>query len=175
MANGSVTVAVGLGSNLAEPRKQVLQAVAALHEIAATELDAVSSLYRTRPMGPQDQPDFVNAAAIMRTRLQPLEFLDALQAIERRQGRVRGDLRWGARTLDLDLLLWGEEEISCSRLQVPHPGLHERAFVLYPLAEIGAGLMVPGRGTVLSLKSACPADGLVGMDPTPEVSARTYE
>jgi 2-amino-4-hydroxy-6-hydroxymethyldihydropteridine diphosphokinase len=118
-------------------------------------------------MGPQDQPDYVNAAALLGTELAPLEFLDQLQAIEVAQERVRGAQRWGARTLDLDLLLWGREILHHSRLQVPHPGLHERAFVLYPLAEIDPDLWVPGRGALRDLLAACPDSGLVRVEPPP--------
>ncbi|HEX5514789.1 MAG TPA: 2-amino-4-hydroxy-6-hydroxymethyldihydropteridine diphosphokinase [Gammaproteobacteria bacterium] len=156
-----VLAAVGIGSNLADPAAQVRTAIAALATMADTELLAASSLYRNPPMGPQDQPDFVNAAVLLRTRLEPLALLDRLQEIERRQGRVR-DIRWGPRTIDLDLLLYGERVINEPRLTTPHPGLHERAFVLYPLAEIAPpGLMVPGRGRITELVAACSADGLV--------------
>lgn len=160
-AGAGVLAAVGIGSNLADPVTQVRTAIAALAILADTELLAASSLYRNPPMGPQDQPDFVNAAALLRTRLQPLALLDRLQEVERQQGRVR-DVRWGPRTIDLDLLLYGDQVIDEPRLTTPHPGLHERAFVLYPLAEIAPpGLMVPGRGRVADLVAACSADGLV--------------
>ena len=153
--------AVGIGSNLADPVTQVRTAIAALAILADTELLAASSLYRNPPMGPQDQPDFVNAAALLRTRLQPLALLDRLQEVERQQGRAR-DVRWGLRTIDLDLLLYGDPVINVPLFTTPHPGLHERGFVLYPLAEIAPpGLMVPGRGRVADLVAACSADGLV--------------
>ncbi len=159
-----IRAAVGLGSNLGDPLRQLQRALAALSRLPGSRLLARSAFYRSAPMGPQDQPDYINAAAVVATTLQPLEFLDRLQAIERDQGRVRGPQRWGPRTLDLDLLLWGEERIDHPRLQVPHPGLHERAFVLYPLAEIAASWLVPGRGTVQALRAACPANGLCKLD-----------
>lgn len=165
MTAGYSVVAIGLGSNLADPAAQLRAALAALAQLPATALVASSSFYRSRPMGPQDQPDYVNAAAVLHTQLQPLELLDALQAIEQRHGRDRSGVRWGARPLDLDLLLWDERRIAHPRLTVPHPGLHERAFVLYPLAEIGAAMQVPGRGTVAALRAACPAAGLIGSEP----------
>jgi 2-amino-4-hydroxy-6-hydroxymethyldihydropteridine diphosphokinase len=160
-------VAVGLGSNLADPLAQVQRALDALATLPRSRLLAASSLYRNPPMGPQDQPDYVNAAALVSTALAPLEFLDQLQALEASQGRVRGAQRWGARTLDLDLLLWGREILDHPRLQVPHPGLHERAFVLYPLAEIDPDLWVPGRGALRDLLAACRDSGLVRVEPPP--------
>src|SRR5699024_1529563 len=140
-------------------------ALAALAELPDTELVAVSSLYRNPPMGPQDQPDYVNAAALLRTRLAPRRLLQELQALERRQWRGRRH-RWGPRSIDRDLLLWGETVIDEPDLRVPHPGLHERPFVLYPLAEIAPGLAVPGRGRVEELVAACSAAGLVKVPPT---------
>lgn len=152
---------VGIGSNLGDPAAQVRGAIVALARLRETELLGSSGLYRSPPMGPQDQPDYVNAVALLRTRLAPLALLDELQAIERRHGRVRAGARWGPRVIDLDLLLWGEDVISEPRLTVPHPGLHERPFVLYPLAEIAPRLLVPGRGRVRDLAAACSAADLV--------------
>lgn len=158
---GAAIAAVGIGSNLNDPVSQVRQALAALASLPDSEPVASSSLYRNPPMGPQDQPDYVNAAMVLRTRLRPLDLLDALQAIEAKQGRSRGDLRWGPRSLDLDLLVWGDLIVDQPRLTLPHPGVHERAFVLYPLAEIAPGLVIPGRGCVRDLAAACSAAGLV--------------
>lgn len=157
-------VAVGLGSNLDDPVWQVTEGLRRLAELPDTELCAASSLYRNPPMGPQDQPDYVNAAALLRTSMEPLPFLAALQAIEAAHGRVRLR-RWGPRTLDLDLLLWGEQVLNLPSLTVPHPGLHERNFVLYPLAEIGPDLWVPGHGRVSELARRFPASGLVRIAP----------
>ena len=153
-------VFVGVGSNLAQPIQQVNSAIEALKQITDTELVAVSSLYLSRPMGPQDQPDYINAVACLRTSLEPLSLLDALQGIEHDHGRKRDGQRWGARTLDLDILLFGEKILNLPRLMVPHPGLHERAFVLYPLSEIKPDLHIPGRGPLSTLLAACPEDGL---------------
>lgn len=144
-----------------------MRALDALAVLPGSRLLAASGLYRNPPMGPQDQPEYVNAAALIGTELAPLDFLDQLQAIETAQGRVRGAQRWGARTLDLDLLLWGQESLDHPRLQVPHPGLHERAFVLYPLAEIDPDLWVPGRGALRDLLAACSDSGLVRVEPPP--------
>jgi 2-amino-4-hydroxy-6-hydroxymethyldihydropteridine diphosphokinase len=134
---------VGIGSNLADPVQQIRQAIAALDRLPHTALDAVSSLYRTPPMGPQDQPDYVNAVVALATVLHPYALLDALQEIERAQNRVR-ERHWGPRTIDLDLLVHGDLRIADARLRVPHPGLAERAFVVVPLAEIAPALAIPG-------------------------------
>lgn len=163
-ALGGTLAAVGIGSNLNDPVAQVTSALAALAMLPDSELLAASSLYRNPPMGPQDQPDYVNAAALLRTGLTAQDLLRELQALELRQGRVR-ERRWGPRTIDLDLLLWGEAMIDEPDLIVPHPGLHERPFVLYPLAEIAPGLNVPGRGRVDALAAACSAAGLVKVSP----------
>lgn len=150
---------VGLGSNLDDPQRQLELAFDALSGIDGTRLVARSSLYRSRPVGPQDQPDFLNAVAELETRLAPEALLDRLQAIETAQGRVR-ERFWGPRTLDLDLLLYGGERISTPRLAVPHPGLPLRAFVLYPLAELAPDLVVPGFGTVAALARNVDAAGI---------------
>lgn len=151
---------IGLGSNLDDPKGQLLRAIEALRSLPQSRLTAVSHLYRSAPMGPADQPDYVNAVAMLDTRLTPLELLDALQHIERAQGRVRGAVRWGARTLDLDLLLYGCERIDSERLQVPHPGMGERNFVLYPLSELAPELVLPDGRSLLQLQAGCPRDGL---------------
>ncbi len=155
-----VLAAIGLGSNLNDPAGQVRAALSALAALPESELVAASSLYRNPPMGPQDQPDYVNAVALLRTALEPLPLLAELQAIERRQGK-RFLRHWGPRTIDLDLLLYGDRRIREPRLTVPHPGLHERAFVLYPLAEIAPDLMVPGKGRVKDLAALHSAADLV--------------
>jgi 2-amino-4-hydroxy-6-hydroxymethyldihydropteridine diphosphokinase len=125
---------------------------------------AFSSLYSSAPMGPQDQPDYVNAVMAVETCLPPLDLLHALQEIELEQGRVRGVLRWGARTLDLDLLLYGELIIDTAELIVPHIGITERAFVLYPLAECSMELKIPGKGRLSDLLAHCPIAGLRRLD-----------
>lgn len=168
MSAGRILAAVGLGSNLNDPAAQVAGALEALARLPGSRLLARSSLYRNPPMGPQDQPDYVNAAALLETALGPMEFLAQLQSIEAARGRTRGDLRWGPRTLDLDLLLWGEQILDLPGLTVPHPGLHERPFVLYPLAEIEPDLQVPGRGALAELLATCPDGGLVRIEPPPK-------
>lgn len=155
-----VRAAIGVGSNLDDPVAQVRAALSALAQLPETELLSASSLYRNPPMGPQDQPDFVNAAALLQTALAPLELLEQLQGIEQRQGK-RYQQHWGPRRIDLDLLLYGQQSIREPRLTVPHPGMHERAFVLYPLAEIAPDLIVPGRGRVAELAALQSATGLI--------------
>ncbi|WP_166837206.1 2-amino-4-hydroxy-6-hydroxymethyldihydropteridine diphosphokinase [Rheinheimera pleomorphica] len=151
---------IGLGANLAQPLAQLQQAVAALRLLPASQLIAVSSFYGSKPMGPQDQPDYVNAVAALDTELPAEALLDALQLIEQQQGRQRKDERWGPRTLDLDILLYGDDIINSERLTVPHYGLKQREFVLYPLAEIAPNLSLPD-GTVLSsLLAQVPLNGL---------------
>lgn len=148
--NEPVRAFVGLGSNLDEPRSQLSRAFHELDALPESRLVARSGLYRSRPLGPQDQPDFFNAVAELATTLAPEALLDGLLEIERAHGRVR-ERRWGPRTLDLDLLVYGDARIASPRLTVPHPGLPERAFVLYPLAELAPELVVPGLGTVRQL------------------------
>lgn len=152
---------IGLGSNLAEPERQLRDAIAALAGIANTELMAVSSFYASDPLGPSDQPRYVNAVAALDTRLAPLQLLDALQAIELAQGRQRKAERWGPRTLDLDILLFGNRSLSEPRLTVPHYHMHARPFVLYPLAElVPTGFCLPDGRTLDELIAACPFTGL---------------
>lgn len=140
---------LGLGANLAQPVAQLQQAVQALKQLPSTTLAAVSDFYASKPMGPQDQPDYVNAVAAIDTTLLPEQLLDALQQIEQLQGRTRKAERWGPRTLDLDILLYGNQVINTPRLTVPHYGLRLREFVLYPLHDIAPALSLPD-GTVLS-------------------------
>jgi len=151
---------VGLGSNLEGPPAQVRGAIAELAGIADTRVEATSHLYRSRPLGPPDQPDYVNAVAGLLTRLTPESLLEAMQAIERRHGRDRSGPKWGPRTLDLDLLLYGGRELRSDALVLPHPHLHERAFVLVPLAEIAPAVGVPDHGRVELLAARCDRDGL---------------
>ncbi len=158
-ASVPVRAYIGLGSNLGKPRDQLERAVAELAALPASRLIAVSSLYTSTPMGPQDQPDYINAVAAIDTRLPPEPLLDALQAIEQAHGRVR-TRHWGPRTLDLDLLLYGDEVITTPRLSVPHPGIAERGFVLYPLAEVAPTLRLPDGRAVAALRAACDAAGL---------------
>jgi 2-amino-4-hydroxy-6-hydroxymethyldihydropteridine diphosphokinase len=151
---------VAIGSNLSDPVRQVRTAFESLGAIPATRLMLRSSLWRTRPMGPQDQPDFVNAVAAIITQRAPAELLGELQAIERRMGRQAPAVRWGPRLIDLDLLMVGDLQSSEPGLQLPHPGLHQRNFVLYPLAEIAAEVWVPGHGRVRSLQQQVSGAGI---------------
>jgi len=142
---------VALGSNLDDPLEQVERGMAALAALPDTLLVLRSSLYRTRPFGPVEQPDFINAAAGLLTRLEAAEFLAQLKALETGLGRERPVVRWGPRRIDLDLLVHGGTRIAGPDLVVPHPGIPERAFVLVPLAEFAPDLVVPGRGRVRDL------------------------
>jgi 2-amino-4-hydroxy-6-hydroxymethyldihydropteridine diphosphokinase len=165
---------IGLGSNLADPRAQVLAAFGALAALPGCTLLARSALYATTPVGPVDQPDFVNAAARLTTRLSPRSLLVALQEIERGQGRVRDGTRWGPRTLDLDLLMYDGLELDEPGLALPHPELGKRAFVLAPLAEIApADLEIPGQGRLAHLLAACPAAGGEGVRRIPDKAPRS--
>lgn len=151
---------VALGSNQDEPVAQVCRAFDALQTLPQSSLIARSSLYRSAPLGPQDQPAFINAVAMLDTRLAPEALLDALQDIEQRAGRVRKAERWGPRVLDLDLLLYGDCTLDTPRLQVPHYHMHARSFVLYPLAELAADLILPDGKPLQQLLQGCPSTGL---------------
>lgn len=148
----TVRAYIGLGANLASPARQLWQALHHLATIEHSTLVASSSFYGSKPMGPQDQPDYVNAVAALDTALPPLALLDALQAIEQRQGRVR-QRRWGERTLDLDLLLYGQQQLTLPRLTVPHEGLKARPFVLEPLKELAPKLVLPDGESLENLPS----------------------
>ena len=156
----SERVYIGLGSNLAEPLRQLQSAIEAIRGIPATQVAAVSPFYISDPLGPADQPRYVNAVAALDTDLAPLALLDALQAIELEQGRVRKDERWGPRTLDLDILLFGERQLDEPRLTVPHYHMHARAFVLYPLADLAPDLRLPDGRSLSELLADCPFLGL---------------
>lgn len=155
---------IGLGSNLAQPEEQIKSARTAIASIAGMQELAFSSLYHSLPMGPQNQPDYVNAVMCISTDLLPMDLLHFLQAIENDHGRVRKGERWGARTLDLDILIYGDHEIDLPDLTVPHQGLEERSFVLYPLFEIAPQLVVPGKGAIAGLVAKCPLAGLRRMN-----------
>lgn len=139
---------VGLGSNLDNPAQQIEAAFELLDEISQTRLVARSSLYRSAPFGGVEQPDFINAAAALLTMLTARELLQKLQGIERKRGRERGGIRWGPRVLDLDLLVFSNARMDEPGLEVPHPGIAERNFVLLPLRELAPDLIVPGLGRV---------------------------
>lgn len=135
---------IGLGSNLEQPQKQVTDAIALLGQLPKSRLLASSRLYSSKPLGPSDQPDYINACAALDTELEPLALLDALQGLEQQQGRVR-TRHWGERCLDLDLLLYGKLEHECSRLSLPHPQMLKRDFVLLPLQDIAPNLILAGQ------------------------------
>lgn len=162
-------VYLGLGSNLATPLAQLRSALAALAALPQTQLVAQSSFYASDPLGPADQPRYVNAVAALDTELSPLALLDALQTIELEQGRTRKAERWGPRTLDLDILLFGERQLDEPRLTVPHYHMHARAFVLYPLAEIAPNLRLPDGRVLTELLDACPFVGLERLNETARV------
>ena len=153
------TAYIALGSNLREPQRQLQAGFEALARLPGTELIARSSLYLSEPVGYADQPDFVNAVAAIRTSLAPRALLDALLAIELEHGRVREFVN-APRTLDLDIALYGEQVIHEPGLTVPHPRLHERAFVVVPLAQIAPDAIVPGRGRL----PVCVSELLAGVD-----------
>lgn len=138
-----IRVYLALGSNLADPLHQVRNALDALAAIPHTRRAAVSSFYRTPPYGPPDQPDYLNAAVALDTQLSPEALLDHTQRIELEQGRVRKAERWGPRTLDLDILLFGDRVLNTPRLTVPHYDMHNRAFMLVPLLEIAPQARLP--------------------------------
>ena len=151
----SVHAYVGLGSNLENPIQQVSDALIELNDIPQTRLLKQSQLYRSDPVGPPGQPDYINAVALLETALEPLDLLDALQSIENAHQRRRIQ-HWGPRTLDLDLLLYADQQIDLERLQVPHPHMTEREFVLYPLAEIAPEIELPNGIPLQQLLTKCP-------------------
>lgn len=152
-------VYLGLGANLDDPQAQLIFAVHALQAHSAIHLRQCSSLYASKPMGPQDQPDYVNAVVVVETELSPEAILDAVQAIENAAGRVR-ERHWGPRTLDIDILLIDKRVISQPRLEVPHPGIELREFVLVPLTEIAPQLQLPNGKAVAELAAAISRNGL---------------
>ena len=145
---------VALGANLGDPLSTLRRAVESLHMLPHSQLKATSAFYRTAPVGLLNQPDFINAVASFHTQLSPDDLLEALFAIEAQFGRQRS-VRNAPRTLDLDLLLHGEHVCEAPRLTLPHPRMHQRAFVLVPLAEIAPTLSIPGHGPVATLLAAC--------------------
>jgi len=158
---------IGLGSNLQNPPAQLEQALVALGKLPQTQLVCVSSFYRSAPLGPPGQPDYCNAVASLDTRLTALELLNALQAIEQAQGRLRSE-HWGARTLDLDILLFAAQSIHTARLVVPHPEMQKRAFVLWPLSEIAPNLSLPNGQPLTDWLIQCPYGELEKLDiPSP--------
>lgn len=152
----AVDAYIGLGSNLSDPKQQVVTALQELNSITETSLVEASSLYVSKPMGPSDQPDYINAVAKISTSLAPQALLAELQAIEQTHQRQRKDERWGPRTLDLDIILFADEQIDTKTLQIPHYGVAEREFVLIPLQELRADLIIPGKGAIAGLIEQLP-------------------
>jgi 2-amino-4-hydroxy-6-hydroxymethyldihydropteridine diphosphokinase len=155
-------VFIALGSNLANPEAQVLKAFDELAKLPSSRLVMRSSLYRSAPVGRLDQPDFINAVARMETALPPHELLEALLDVERAHGRVR-EYRDGPRTLDLDLLIYDDLQLTDSALTLPHPRMHQRAFVLQPLLEIAPEVRIPGLPAVAELLAACTGQHVEGL------------
>jgi 2-amino-4-hydroxy-6-hydroxymethyldihydropteridine diphosphokinase len=154
---------VGLGANLGEPRRQLTEALTAMSGLPETRLAGHSSFYRTAPIGNEDQPEFLNAVAALDTRLAPGVLLEGLQGIERRHHRERPYPN-APRTLDLDLLLFGAEKIARPGLTVPHPRMHERAFVLQPLLELDSSISIPGKGKASAFLAACASQKVERID-----------
>lgn len=138
---------IGLGSNQNDPYQQICTAIKSLNGIPGSRLVNTSSIYASKPVGPQDQPDYLNAVAILETGLSAHDLLSALQSIENRQGRKR-TRRWGPRNIDLDILLYDDQIINTGELVVPHPEMHRRGFVLVPLVELSPQIKIPGHGKV---------------------------
>jgi 2-amino-4-hydroxy-6-hydroxymethyldihydropteridine diphosphokinase len=157
-------VYIALGANLVDPKATLQTAIARLAQLPNTHLLQQSSLYQTSPLGPANQPDFINAVVLVKTALSPLSLLDALQALEGELGRVLTE-RWGPRMIDLDILLYGDQVINSDRLTLPHPGIYYREFVLYPLAEIAPDWILPTGQTVSQLKASCDPRGIKPCQP----------
>ena len=158
-----VNAYIGLGSNLDNPIGHVKRALEDLKQLPQSQLLLASKLYLSKPVGPQDQDNFVNAVALIITELEPLALLDELQTIEQQHQRVR-ERHWGPRTLDLDLLLFGEQSIQHPRLTVPHAQLSRRDFVVGPLLELCPELVLPSGTQLQELLQQCPIDGLICID-----------
>jgi 2-amino-4-hydroxy-6-hydroxymethyldihydropteridine diphosphokinase len=150
---------IGLGGNLDDPATRLRRTVAELDHVPTSRLVRSSGLYGSRPVGPADQPDFINAVAELDTDLSPLMLLDELQGLEQQAGRVR-TRQWGERTLDLDILLFDDRVVDTARLRIPHPELANRGFVLVPLAEIAPAIRLPDGRRVDTLRAACDDQGV---------------
>ena len=161
MRNNFITDAyIGIGSNLQNPFLQVTSALEQLSLVEETELHSFSSMFSSRPMGPPDQPPYVNAVAWLKTRLEAHSLLLNLQVIENEHGRTRLGEHWGPRTLDLDILVYGNYILKSQTLTVPHPGIKSREFVLYPLHEVNKNLIIPSLGAIHRIQPRCYANGL---------------
>jgi len=149
-AEGLVRAYIGLGSNLDRPRSQVKQAIIALAGLPETRVVQDAGYYVSRPMGPEDQPDYINTVVQIETRLSPQQLLDACLRIEHQQGRIR-TRHWGERSIDLDILLYGDQRIETDTLTIPHPGITQRDFVYLPLLAIDDTISLPGRGRLRAI------------------------
>jgi len=151
---------IGLGSNLNDPQSQLKKAIISLEMVPSTTVVRTSSFYKSKPVGPQDQPDYINAVVELDTELSAQVLMDYLQGIENEQGRVR-EQKWGPRTLDLVILLYGDEIIQGDHLEIPHVEMHKRGFVLVPLDEISPDCVIPGVGSVQTLLQQVNTDDLM--------------
>ncbi len=151
---------LGLGSNLQQPVARLQQALNQLDEADGVEILTTSSFYRTPPWGDEQQADFINAVVQIDTSLEAVALLRVLQSIEKEMGRQRSERRWGPRVIDIDLLLYGGQQYHSSELELPHPRMHDRAFVLVPLCELDASLEIPGRGRVGKLLKQLDCSGI---------------
>ena len=156
-----ITAYIALGSNLGDPARQLQQAVTAIGALQDSSIAVISSVYSSAAVGPGEQADYLNAVLALETGFSPAQLLDELRELENRQGRVRA-VRWGARTLDLDILLYGDQQVSTETLIIPHPAMKQRNFVLYPLAEIaGKKLVLPCGSDLGTLLQCCPRGDLI--------------
>ena len=155
-----IEVYIGVGANLDDPLAHVNKAIAEIQALDGCQDIAVSAIYRSAPLGPANQPDYINAAVCLMTTLSAEALLDALQAIEAAHGRQRNGERWGPRTLDLDILLYGQQQIQSPRLTIPHPQITQRNFVLQPLYDLDPELRIPGQGPVADWLAQISLNGL---------------
>ena len=146
----SKKVYIGLGSNIGQPYIQIKEAMQALNALPSTKIVCDSGYYKSRPMGPKDQPDFVNAVVELQTSLLPDELLEHCQMIEQQQGRVK-KRHWGERTIDLDILLYADVEMETDKLEIPHPGIAQRDFVYLPLLKLNPEIIIPGAGMLKNI------------------------
>lgn len=160
MAEQTTRVHVALGSNLGDREAHLVQGASDIAELAGCFDLVCSSIYETAPMGPQDQPDYLNSVCSFACELEPVDLLTELKILERQHGRSHATERWTARPLDLDILLFGERKLSTARLTIPHVGIAERSFVLWPLAELDESLHIPGLGPVQQLMQGCEGYGI---------------
>ncbi len=161
-----VTAYIGIGSNLGEPTKQIAKAIEALATAADIDQVTASSLYRSQPMGGMAQPDYINAVARITTSLSAEQLLTTCQSIEQQQGRDRSAGHWSARTLDLDIILYGMQTIQSEHLTIPHYGMNERNFVLLPLAELDPDLLLPDNSSIQDALQNVSTEGLEKIEPS---------